>query len=265
MANSEDKFNAVRDMLRGSGTLVAFSGGVDSTVLALLAKEAAAKVVLLTVLSQVVPAADHASAEMVARELSITHRVVTFDWLGQKELSRNREDRCYQCKRALGRLWLTEASKMGLSRVVEGTTASETEGRRPGLRALAELGIESPLLKAGIRKEEVRTFARANGLSVHNRPSMACLATRFPYGTTITAEGLSAVAQMESAAREILGVVCVRARAHGDVARLEIAPQEMERAFDIDRLRALDEAGRKAGFKYVTIDARGYRTGSMDE
>jgi uncharacterized protein (TIGR00268 family) len=259
------RFERAKELLHGRNVLVAFSGGVDSSVLALLAKDSAQRAVLLTVVSPIVPSEERMAASVVAKEIGLEHRTIEFDWLSRRELTNNNEERCYHCKLELAGIWIDTAKKLGLDTVVEGTTASEAAQRRPGVRALAELGVASPLLEAGISKEEAREYAREHRLSTAERPSMACLATRFPYGTEVTLEKLNMVDSVEGMVREIFHVECVRARYHGDVVRIEVGRDEMAMMFDLGKLDTLYETIRKTGFTYAALDIRGYRTGSMDE
>ncbi len=261
----EQKFDRVRAMLQGRRVLVAFSGGVDSATLALLSKESASKTVLLTVLSITYPEREIELARRVARELDLPLETVEVDELENELMAKNPVNRCYYCKSELSRVWLDTADRLGLDLVVEGTNASDVTGHRPGAAAIEEAGILSPFRKAGITKEEIREFARERGLSVADRPSMACLASRFPYGTEITEERVRMVDLLEQAVHEIFGVETVRARFHGDVARIEVGHDERVKLFDEAKLDRLTERARSIGFRYVAIDTQGYRTGSMDE
>ncbi len=263
-ASTIAKFERVADALRGRRVLVALSGGVDSSVLALVSRDSAEETVLLNVVSQTIPRIERDAARSVARELGLNLHSVAVDWLATAELVANPKNRCYLCKRILAGMWVGFAEREGLDLTVEGTGASDLEGRRPGYRALREFGVVSPLLEAGIVKNEIREFARARGLSVADRPSRACLATRFPYGTRITAERLRMVESVEDAVRKIFGVVGVRARFHGNIVRIEVDPDDRDALLDSAKMDLLHDAGRRAGFQYVTIDVRGYRTGSMD-
>ncbi len=245
--------------------LVAFSGGVDSTALALLSKMAADETLLVTVASQTVPSSETDRARRVADELGLPLRVVEYDWLGNPALVKNPPERCYLCKRALATLWLSMAQQHGLTLVVEGTTASDMEGHRPGHAALVEAGVVSPLLDAGLTKSDVRELLRSHGLSVAGLPSGACLATRFPYHTRVTAERLAAVETIEGLVIRRFGVRSVRARLHGDLVRIEVGHDERPLLFDSDGLDELHRAVRALGMRYVTVDVWGYRTGSMDE
>ncbi|MHA2386995.1 MAG: ATP-dependent sacrificial sulfur transferase LarE [Candidatus Thorarchaeota archaeon] len=201
----------------------------------------------------------------VASELGLQHDIEWHDWLAEEELVENPRDRCYQCKKKLAERWIQEAEKRGLDTVIEGTTASDIDGYRPGEQALRETSVRSPLLEARITKDEVREIARENNLSVSDSPSMACLATRFPYGTKITNKKLEMVAAIENFARLHFGVRNVRARYHGDLVRIEVDRDERSKLFDEKKLDGFQKFAKDLGFAFVTLDAFGYRTGAMDE
>ncbi|MHA1768934.1 MAG: ATP-dependent sacrificial sulfur transferase LarE [Candidatus Thorarchaeota archaeon] len=260
-----ERVAAVAESLAGQEVLVAFSGGVDSTVLASIAKDAARRAVLLTITSQVVPDIELKRARAVAEELGMEHHVLGYDWLGQEELARNPIERCYLCKSRMARMWKDKARELGLSLVVEGTTASDVEGYRPGAKALREAGVKSPFLEAGMTKDDIRAYARERGLSVAEVPSMACLATRFPYGTTITEEMVHRVHKMETAIMDSFGVERVRARYDRGSVRIEVGRDELTKMFDSQKISALVHLGNELELKRVTLDLEGYRTGSMDE
>jgi len=259
------KLEAVQESLRGKRVLIAFSGGVDSSTLALIARDVAEETVLLTMNTVTYSDSELEVAKRVASELGLQHEVVWHDWLAEGELVDNPRDRCYQCKKKLAERWIQEAEKRGLNTIIEGTTASDIEGYRPGEQALRETRVQSPLLEAGITKNEVREIARENGLSVSDSPSMACLATRFPYGTKITNENLKMVADVENFARLHFGLRNVRARYHGDLVRVEVGRDERSKLFDEKKLDVFQKYATDMGFTFVTIDAFGYRTGAMDE
>lgn len=261
----DEKLETVRNIMKRKKVLVAFSGGVDSTALASLAKEVAEKVLLLTVNSPTVPSAEKISAKKVAEELGLEHEEVAVDWLGSENLAENPKNRCYLCKKQLAQIWKMIAHQRGLEMVVEGSNATEMQGYRPGAAALQEEGVLSPLLEAGLTKIEIRQFLREKGVSVAESPSMACLATRFPYGTRVTQEKLDMVERMECAIMEIFEVKTVRARYHGDIVRIEIGAEERKKLFDIEKLDRIHSIGKSIGFAHITFDAKGYRTGSMDE
>jgi uncharacterized protein len=259
------KFDDICNTLSGKRVLVAFSGGVDSTVLAHIAKKCVSEIALLTIVSPTVPESELLDARAVAKELGLELKEESVKWLEESNLSENPVNRCYTCKRALADRWIKNAQSLGFDMVIEGTTATETEGYRPGLAALKESGVESPYLQVGITKAEIREYARAHGLSIAEKPSGACLASRFPYGTEITHERLAMVATVEEAVRDLFGVECVRARFHGDLVRVEVGAEELSKMYDPEKLQQLDIAAKDAGFTYVTLDIQGYRTGAMDE
>lgn len=263
--STSTKIDKVKEILRDKSVLVAFSGGVDSSTLALIAKDVASRVVLLTVNTVTFADGELEVAKRVASELDLDHHIIWHDWLAEGELARNTRDRCYQCKKKLAGVWIKEAEQRGFEMVVEGTTASDIDGYRPGARALRETSVQSPLLDAGLSKEEIREFASTRGLSVSDSPSMACLATRFPYDTQITNEMLEKVANIENFARLHFGVRSVRARYHGDLIRIEVGRNERSKLFDEEKLDSFHRYAKEVGFAYVTLDAYGYRTGAMDE
>ncbi|MDF1540337.1 MAG: ATP-dependent sacrificial sulfur transferase LarE [Candidatus Thorarchaeota archaeon] len=264
-ASLEEKLDIAKNVMKGKSVLVAFSGGVDSTALASLANEVADLVLLLTVNSPTIPSVEKNAAKEVALELGLKHEEVDVDWLGKEDLVENPKNRCYICKKQLAQIWKLIADQKNLEIVVEGSNASEMLGYRPGAAALKEVGILSPFLEANLTKPEIRTYLRKKGLSVADSPSMACLATRFPYGTPITQEKLNTIEKMECAAIEVFGVKSVRARYHQQIVRIEVGADEREKTFDVSKLDRIGEIGKSLGFDYVTIDVQGYRTGSMDE
>ncbi len=259
------KFDSIKRNLTGKKILVAFSGGVDSTVLASIVSEVASATTLLIISSPTVPESELIGAKDIAKELGLKLIVEEFNWLEEEALASNQIDRCFRCKQILAESWLKTAEELGLEMVVEGTTASETEGYRPGAKALEDSGVHSPYLDVNITKEEIREYARSRGLSVAEKPSGACLATRFPYDTEITLERLKMVETVEKAVTNIFDVECVRARFHGNLVRIEVGESELLTMFDTTKMSELERQARKVGFSYVTLDLRGYRTGAMDE
>ena len=258
------RWEALLERFRQMGSaVVAFSGGVDSGLLCAAAYRALGERMLaVTVRSPVEALDDVASARTLAEQVGFPLRVLDYDDLANPEFVANPPDRCYVCKlvrfRQLGAL----AASEGLATLVEGSNADDLGDYRPGRRALAETGTASPLLELDFTKAEIRALSRALGLSVWDRPSAPCLATRFPYGSPVTHAGLRQVAEGEGYLRQ-LGFRVVRVRHHGPLARLEVAPDEIER---LATLREPVTAYFKTlGFNYVAVDLSGYRLGSLNE
>ena len=246
------------------GVVIAFSGGVDSAVVAALAADALGDdAVACTARSETLPAAELDDAKRVAAEIGVRHETVTFSELDDPNFVANDGDRCYHCRTMrLGRMYET-AQALGIGTVCDGTNADDPgEGHRPGLRAVEELDVFSPLLDAGISKDAVREIAAAYDLSVADKPSMACLSSRIPTGLEVTEERLTRVEKAERVLRE-WGFEGFRVRDHDGLARVEIAPDELERALDPAFADAVHEHLTDLGFEYVTLDMAGYRTGSV--
>ena len=259
------KAAAVRKSLAEcDGVLIAFSGGVDSSVVAALAHDALGDAaVACTAKSETLPAAELDDARRVADEIGIRHEVVEFSELDDPEFVANGEDRCYHCRTMrLGRMY-EAAHDLGISTVCDGTNASDPgEGHRPGLQAVEELDVRSQLLAAGIEKEEVRAIADDYDLSVADKPSMACLSSRIPTGLEVTDERLSRIEAAERVLRE-WGFSQFRVRDHDGLARIEIDPDELDAALNRDFVVAAREHLSDLGFDHVTLDLHGYRTGSV--
>ena len=243
--------------------VVAFSGGVDSGLLCAAARRALGdRMLAVTVRSPLESEGDVASAQALAAQVGFPLRVLDYDDLANPEFVANPPDRCYVCKLARFRLLRELAAAEGFLALVEGSNADDLDDYRPGRRAVAETSTVSPLVELGFGKAEIRALARALGLGVWDRPSAPCLATRFPYGSPVTRDGLAQIAGGERYLHE-LGFRTVRVRHHGQVARIEVAPEEIE------RLVALRESVsgrlRSFGFRYVTVDLVGYRRGSLNE
>ncbi|TFF91456.1 ATP-dependent sacrificial sulfur transferase LarE [Candidatus Thorarchaeota archaeon] len=258
----EHRFDEVRDMLRGKRVIVAFSGGVDSTVLAHIAAEVATETLLLTIDMQTVPQFEIDQAVDLAGRLGVEHKVTRFNWTGDNELSANRPDRCYHCKRSLAKLWLEVLREREMDLVVEGTNATDVRGHRPGLEALQEIGVVSPFLSAGIGKEDIRAYARERSLGIAEKPAQACLATRFPPNVEITEERLAMIETVENTVRELYDIECVRARYHGDLVRIELPHDRIAEVGQSSTLDDLVHAAKETGFRFVTLDLEGYRSGS---
>ena len=255
---------ALEDLRAFDGVLIAFSGGVDSAVVAALAAEALGdRAVACTAKSETLPAAELGDAKQVASEIGVRHEIVSFSELDSEAFAENDDDRCYHCRSMrLGKMFET-ARELGIETVCDGTNASDPgEGHRPGLRAVEELNAYSPLLEAGIEKPGVREIAREYGLSVAEKPSMACLSSRIPTGLEVTEERLTRVEKAETLLRT-WGFEQFRVRDHDGLARIEVGADELERALDPAFAAAVRAHLADIGFDHVTLDLEGYRTGSV--
>lgn len=243
--------------------LVAYSGGVDSTLLAVAAREALGdRSLAVLATSETYPSSEVLAARRTADDLGLTLVEVETHELGDPRFSSNPADRCYYCKQELFALLRRVADARGMRHVADGNNADDVSDHRPGRRAAVEHGVISPLQDCGMTKADIREVSRALGLPTADKPSMACLASRFPYGTAIDSAGLLRVGGAEEALRG-LGLHQVRVRAHGDIARVEVAPDELEHAF-VAR-KEVSAALKAAGFSYSVLDLDGYRTGSLNE
>jgi uncharacterized protein len=264
VTDAQQKASAVRQRLRGlDSVLVAYSGGVDSTVLAALAHaELGDRMLAVFASGELEPSGEFEAARAIAAERNMPFLEIAVSELADPMLAANPVDRCYHCKRGLFSELGALAAQRGLAYVADGANLDDSADYRPGRRATAELGVVSPLAEAGLIKADIRAIARELGLPNAEKPSMACLASRFPYGTPLTPEALSRVGAAESALRA-LGLAQQRVRVHGDVARVEVAPEELAKTWDLRERVA--SAVRAAGFAYVALDLDGYRTGSLNE
>ncbi|MFC5368334.1 ATP-dependent sacrificial sulfur transferase LarE [Salinirubrum litoreum] len=259
------KLDALRaDLADRDGVLIAFSGGVDSSVVATLAHEVLGDdAVACTAKSETLPAAELDDARRVAEEIGIRHEIVSFSELDNPDFAVNDDDRCYHCRTMrLGKMYET-ARDLGIETVCDGTNASDPgEGHRPGLRAVEELEVASPLLRHDVTKAEVREIADRFDLSVADKPSMACLSSRIPTGMEVTEEKLTRVEKAERLLRT-WGFEQFRVRDHDGLARIEVGEDELARALDTDFVQAAREHFDDLGFDHVTLDLHGYRTGSV--
>ena len=262
----EAKLERLRASLREIGSAaVAFSSGVDSTFLLRVAhEELGNRVVAVTIRSHTFPKRELDEAAAFCRAEGVRHAVIDSDELNIPGFAENPPDRCYHCKRELFSKLLAFAHENGLAAVLEGSNLDDDGDYRPGRRAIRELGIVSPLHEVGLTKAEIRVLSREMGLPTSEKPSFACLASRFPYGERITAAALERVERAEQWLLDAgLGLKQLRVRSHGDLARIEVPSDAIPRL--AARAAEIDAIFKELGFAYVALDLRGYRTGSMNE
>ena len=247
--------------------VVAFSGGVDSTILLALCQQILGRdrVLAVTVESAIHPSVERGRATALADGLGARHIVVDSDILDDPEFSANSPQRCYFCKRSIMRRLRETADREGLAHIVHGANASDLGDYRPGERAAAEAGARAPLQEAGLTKDDIRALSQQMGLPTWDVPSMACLASRFPYGTSLTRDGLARVDAAENYLRETFGLRQLRVRDHMPVARIEVPGDAIAR-LGAPTVRAQVVAHLKElGYTYVTLDLAGFRSGSLNE
>jgi pyridinium-3,5-biscarboxylic acid mononucleotide sulfurtransferase len=246
---------------------VAYSGGTDSSYLLANCLEVLGPdaVLAITVDSPLIPRADLAAAQALASEMGARHILLAAEELDNPQIAANPPDRCYHCKRARFEALRTVAQAEGLAHLLHGENADDAGDYRPGSRAAEELGVRAPLREAGLGKDEIRALSRRMGLPTWDKSADACLATRFPYGTQLTAKGLARVEAAETALRAIWELRQVRVRDHYPVARVEVLPHEIGRLAQSEVRSAAARALKKLGYRYVTLDLDGYRLGSMND
>ncbi len=272
MKPTQIKFAQLKKNLKKMGkVLIAFSGGVDSSFLLKVALDTLGEenILAVTANSETYPGEELKDASNLAKDLGLDgkHRTIKTSELKLKNFSENPQDRCYYCKSELFSKLKKIAQKNKISYVLDGSNYSDRKDFRPGRKALTELGIRSPLLESGLTKEEIRALSKKLKLPTWNKPALACLSSRIPYGEKITLEKLKRIEKAESFLKN-LGFNQLRVRDHNNIARLELEPEEFKKLADVRlwRIRKkIYDKFRGLGFTYVTLDLLGYRTGSMNE
>lgn len=264
--STEEKLKRLRDTIKAlESVVVAFSGGVDSSLVAKVCYDVLGnKTLAVTARSETYPEYEYEEAKKIAKEIGIPHMTLDTSELGIEGFAQNPPNRCYFCKSELFGKLKEVAREKGYKHVADGANLDDVGEYRPGLDAAKELGVRSPLKESGLRKPDIRELSKYLKLSNWDKPPYACMSSRFPYGNSITEEKLAIVAAAENYLRSI-GLRQFRVRHHDTIARIEVMPGDIPELLQNDKRRALIRKFKEIGYKYVTIDMEGYRSGSMNE
>ncbi|HEX9859787.1 MAG TPA: ATP-dependent sacrificial sulfur transferase LarE [Nitrospirota bacterium] len=261
----KDRFASLVELVRSLGpAAVAFSGGVDSGLVALAAFHAhGKKAVAYTIASELSTKNEEKDARWLAKSIGIKHEVIRLKLLGVDDIARNCPDRCYHCKKLVFGTILEHAAKKGVHVLLDGTNADDLMSYRPGARAVAELGVRSPLAELGLGKDDIRSMAKHQDLPNHDKLSVPCLSTRFPYGERLTRERILRVHEAEEFIRS-LGIEALRVRDHNGLARIEAGIKDIPMVASGRLAEKIVAKLTSLGYNYVTVDLEGFRSGSMD-
>ncbi len=262
----DEKLELLKDIIRKKGSAaVAFSGGVDSTFLIRVAKEVLGdKLIAVTATSSTYPERELNEAIKYAKDFGVKHIIISSEELDIEGFASNPKNRCYYCKKELFTKVKEVALENGIEYVFDGSNLDDNGDYRPGMLAAKELLVVSPLKEAGLTKKDIRDLSKEYGLATWNKPAFACLSSRFPYGNKITLPKLKMIDKAEQFLLDI-GIRQVRVRHHGEIARIEVAPEEREKFFNIEFMDKISSKFKEIGYIYTTLDIAGYRTGSMNE
>jgi len=262
---NQSKYKKLADSIKAlKSVAVAFSGGVDSTFLAYAAQKALGENALaITVDSPYIPRWEIEEAKELAKSIGIRHEIIVVKDINEA-IIHNPSDRCYLCKKVIFKTIQETAGRLGFEYVMDGSNYDDTKDYRPGMVALQELDVKSPLLVTGWTKDDIRKASKYFGLETHDKPAYACLLTRIPYNQLITREDLKKIEKSEVFMMSV-GFRAVRVRCHGDLARIEVARDDRKKLFDEALLDNISDTIKSYGFTYVTIEASGYKMGSLNQ
>lgn len=266
MDSIDKKYNKLEKILNTlDSAIIAFSGGVDSTFLLWAAKKILKKnIIAVTFKSEIIPQSEIQEAKTLASEFNVKHIIIDSDILNHELFISNNQDRCYYCKKFIFSEIVTIAQSNNIKHVIEGSNADDAYDFRPGRRVLKEMNIKSPLAQAGLTKKEIRTLSHEMGLSTWNKPPLACLATRIPYGIKITRDKIKRINKCEQFLID-KGFKQVRVRDYGSIVRIEVPKNELNKLLEDKISQAIVKKFKDYGFNYICADMEGYRSGSMNE